>query len=847
MLQLPVVTSLDGSEYAWVVQGGVDKRATVTEIGQAATFPIASTFVTLTATPSLPASRRLAIETNVLSETDGGAGSTVTLGVAANGIGDAKLRQGAALSVIGVTGNALANVADIAAGTDNQVLRRSGTALAFGAVNLASTNAVTGVLPFANGGIGIGAGTSGGIPYFSAATTIASSGLLTAGAIVLGGGVGATPTVLGSLGTTTTVLHGNAAGAPSFGAVVLTTDVSGILPVANGGTGLASGTSGGVLAYTASGTLASSAALTVSALVLGGGAGAVPTVLGSLGTTTTVLHGNAAGAPTFGAVSLTADVSGVAPVANGGTGQSTLTNHSVLIGASTAAISQTGVGATGTVLAGNTAADPTFQTVSVVLDNVSSTQGTVLYRGGATWSALAVGTDGQVLTTHGAASNPTWTTVAGTGTVTSITPGNGLTSTLTATAPGSAVTATGTLSGAHKVNLQTGTTYAITDSDRAFLVSYSNASAVAASIAQAGAANQFQAGWFSFQQNRGAGTVTLTPTTSTIDGVASVQMPTNTGFALFSDGSNYYTMRGLNTNYTITPQGRVTLQTATPVMSTTQSAKTTIYYTPYQGIVCPIYDGTNMIPTVFAELSNVTSNSAVGNAGPAAVANTSIYDMFVWTNAGVNTLTRGPAWTNDTTRSAGTALVMVQGIWLNNASITNGPAASRGTYVGSVRSNGSAQIDWIFGASGVAGFLGVWNMYNRVQVSTRAFDNTASWTYATNTGRQFDGSAVNQVSFLSGLAEDSPSANMFTTISLTANVGSFYSVGIGLDSTTAYSVLSACTSSASAASSFPMSCSNGYLPQIGFHYISANETGDGTHSNTVNGQSYMGIILTSRF
>jgi hypothetical protein len=32
------------------------------------------------------------------------------------------------------------------------------------------------------------------------------------------------------------VQHGNAAGAPTFGAVVLTTDVSGILPGANGGT-----------------------------------------------------------------------------------------------------------------------------------------------------------------------------------------------------------------------------------------------------------------------------------------------------------------------------------------------------------------------------------------------------------------------------------------------------------------------------------------------------------------------------------------------------------------------------------------------------------------------------------
>lgn len=98
------------------------------------------------------------------------------------------------------------------------------------------------------------------------------------------------------------------------------TALTGTVPVANGGTGITSGTSGGVLAFTAAGTIASSAALTSNAIVLGGGAGASPTVLGSLGTTATVLHGNASGAPTFGAVSLTTDISGILGAANGGTG-----------------------------------------------------------------------------------------------------------------------------------------------------------------------------------------------------------------------------------------------------------------------------------------------------------------------------------------------------------------------------------------------------------------------------------------------------------------------------------------------------------------------------------------------
>ena len=192
---------------------------------------------------------------------------------------------------------------------------------------------------------------SGAIPYGSNTTTLSMSGLLTQYALMTGGGAGAAPATLGSLGTTTTVLHGNASGVPSFGAVALATDVSGNLPVANlnGGSGASSSTywrgdgtwssaAGGTPSYpvTVAGTVtsggipyfnsttqsSSSALLTQYALVVGGGAGGAPSTLGSLGTTTTVLHGNASGTPTFGAVSLTADVSGNLPVGNLNSGTS---------------------------------------------------------------------------------------------------------------------------------------------------------------------------------------------------------------------------------------------------------------------------------------------------------------------------------------------------------------------------------------------------------------------------------------------------------------------------------------------------------------------------------------------
>jgi hypothetical protein len=74
--------------------------------------------------------------------------------IGANKILNTMLRQGVARSVIGVTGNATANEADIQGATD-QILRvnGAGTALAFGSIDLSKSAAVgSTILPIANGG-----------------------------------------------------------------------------------------------------------------------------------------------------------------------------------------------------------------------------------------------------------------------------------------------------------------------------------------------------------------------------------------------------------------------------------------------------------------------------------------------------------------------------------------------------------------------------------------------------------------------------------------------------------------------------------------------------------------------
>lgn len=181
--------------------------------------------------------------------------------------------------------------------------------------------------------------------------------------------------------------------------------------VADGGTGIGSGTSGGILGFTGSGTIASSVALPANAIVLGGGAGATPTPLGSLGTTTTLLHGNASGAPTFSAVSLTADVSGILPSANGGLNNAFFG----ITGPASTLKTFTFPNADSTVLTDNAA-------VTVAQGGSGRATGTTAYALIATGTTatgaqqtLPNGATTELLVGGGASALPVWTTATGSG------------------------------------------------------------------------------------------------------------------------------------------------------------------------------------------------------------------------------------------------------------------------------------------------------------------------------------------------------------------------------------------------------------------------------------------------
>lgn len=89
------------------------------------------------------------------------------------------------------------------------------------------------------------------------------------------------------------------------------------------------------------------------------------------------------------------------------------------------------------------------------------------------------------------------------------------------------------------INAQVGTTYTIAATDMGKLVTFNNAGAVAVTLPAA-----TTAGFDAFHEfkvlNLGAGTVTVTPTTSTINGGATKTYAQNASGSIRSDGTNYF-------------------------------------------------------------------------------------------------------------------------------------------------------------------------------------------------------------------------------------------------------------------------------------------------------------------
>lgn len=122
---------------------------------------------------------------------------------------------------------------------------------------------------------------------------------------------------LADVATGNALISGGVGVAPSYGKIGLTTHISGVLPVANGGTNLSSYAVGDLIYASGTTTLASLADVATGNALISGGVGV---------------------APSWGKVGLTTHVSGTLPVANGGTNLTSFTANGIMYASSTSAL-----------------------------------------------------------------------------------------------------------------------------------------------------------------------------------------------------------------------------------------------------------------------------------------------------------------------------------------------------------------------------------------------------------------------------------------------------------------------------------------------------------------------------
>lgn len=188
------------------------------------------TFLSISGSP-ITTSGTLAVTLSgtALPVANGGTGATTLTGPI-KGSGTSALSPAASADIYGLWSGSCSSSTYLRGDGSCATPTGSGGTVTSVALTVPGILSISGSPVTTSGTLAIGAtGTSGGIPYFSSSTGLASSGVLTANELVLGGGAGGTPTVVASLGTTTTLLHGNASGAPTFSAVSLSADVTGTL------------------------------------------------------------------------------------------------------------------------------------------------------------------------------------------------------------------------------------------------------------------------------------------------------------------------------------------------------------------------------------------------------------------------------------------------------------------------------------------------------------------------------------------------------------------------------------------------------------------------------------------
>lgn len=172
---------------------------------------------------------------------------------------------------------------------------------------------------------------------------------------------------------------------------------------------------------------------------------------------------------------------------------------------------------------------------------------------------------------------------------------------------------------------------------------------------------------------------------------------------------------------------RLTTESGVPVSTADRTAQGTLYLTPYRGNQIALHDGSSTWTVrSSAEVSLALSGLTSGKN----------YDVWAyWTGSAV-ALELSAAWTDDTTRAD--AIARQDGVWVKSGATTR-------RYLGTIRTTGTSTSE----DSSAKVF--VWNAVNQVPRRLFRRESATSWVYATNSWRQANANAANQVEVVIGL------------------------------------------------------------------------------------------------
>lgn len=260
--------------------------------------------------------------------------------------------------------------------------------------------------------------------------------------------------------------------------------------------------------------------------------------------------------------------------------------------------------------------------------------------------------------------------------------------------------------------------------------------------------------------------------------------------------------------------GRLTLEQGVPFSTTNQTAKTTLYFTPYYGNQIALYNGSTWSVHTFTELSLSLSGY---------VANTN-FDIFVYNNAGTLTL-ESTAWTNDSTRA--TALTTQDGVYVKSGATTR-------RYIGTIRTTATTgQCE----DSESRRF--VWNAHNQGYKQLKASLVGLAHTYTSITSRPWNNNTTvgqGRALFVLGLV-----SHIFGGFWVSQQSNA--STNLALDSTTA-GIDESLLFLNNTASPIRLSCNN-IIESVsaGYHYLQLLENSTNGTSGSYNNAEIISQIL----